>query len=216
MNTCELVMNFLINLLAGVVGILIVLWIEGKRRPFLTLSIGKPGEINKDDPLKRQQSKWLHIQVHNRNVPKWLSRVYHGEPALTCRAWITFYDLEGNRIFENDMVARWSGSDEPKIEVLNTQAGQIMRLVGAQNSFDIPPGENTDIDVVFRAASETNCYGWNNESYLHNWRHPNWNLGKGKFIAKVRIKTGGHEFRKQVLIMNDSTFDNFRLEEIQQ
>ena len=214
MNTTELVVNFLINLVAGIVGILIVLWIERQRRPRLTITMGQPSQIKEEDPLHRVPSTWLHVQVHNRNVPRWLAWVYHGEPALTCRAWITFHHLDGQRVFDREMKARWAGSDEPKVEIINTQEGQVARLVGAQDSFDIPPGDHTDVDVVFRAKAEKECYGWSNENYLHNWRHPNWKLEKGRFIARVRIKTGGQEYTNAFLIANDVPYSDFRLVEI--
>lgn len=214
MNAFELVVYFTLNLVSGIVGILIVLWIERQRRPSLTIKLGQPGEIKEDDPLKRAPSKWLHAQIHNRNVPKWLAGVYHGEPALTCRAWITFHHLDGQRVFDRDMVARWSGSDEPKVEIINTDKGQVARLIGVQNSFDIPPGEPTDIDVVFRAKSDDDCYGWNNESYLYNWRHPDWHLEKGRYIAKIRVKTGGREYLNAFLIANDVGYVDFRLVEV--
>jgi hypothetical protein len=34
------------------------------------------------------------------------SRVYRGEPALNCRAWITFYHLDSHRIFEREMIGQ--------------------------------------------------------------------------------------------------------------
>ncbi len=211
--------DFIVNLVAGIAGILIVLWIERQRRPSLTIRLGQPGEIKDGDILQRPQCKWLHVQVQNRSVPKWLAWVYHGEPALACRAWITFHHLDGQRIFDREMVARWSGSDEPKVEVINIKSGEeekkAIRLIGAQNSFDIPPGEQTDVDVVFRVKSEDNCYGWNNESYLYNWHHPDWCLEKGRYIARIRIKTGGQEYINAFMITNDVRYEDFRLVEVE-
>jgi hypothetical protein len=188
--------------------------IEIQTRPRLTITLGQPGQITEGDPLHRPLSTWLHIQVHNKNVPKWLAWVYHGEPALTCQAWITFYHLDGHRVFDREMKARWSGSDQPKVEIINTKEGQLARLVGVQDSFDIPPGDQTDVDIVFRAKEEEDCFGWNNESYLHNWRHPSWKLEKGRYIARIRIKTGGQEYTNAFLIANDVAYSDFRLVEI--
>jgi hypothetical protein len=213
-STSELFINFFINLVAGIVGILIVLWIERQRRPHLTIKLGQPGRLDEGDLLNRSPSTWLHVQVQNKNVPKWLMWVYQGEPALTCKAWITFHHLDGKKIFDRDMIARWSGSNEPKVEVITTKEGKIARLVGAQDTFDIPPGENTDVDVVFRAKAEDKCYGWNNESYLHNWRHPDWKLEKGSYIARIRIKTGGQEYFNSFIVANDGPYSDFRLIEI--
>jgi hypothetical protein len=68
---------------------------------------------------------------------------------------------------------------------------------------------------VFRAKGEDQCYGWNNESYLHDWRHPSWRLEKGRYVARVRVKTGGHEYTNAFLIANDVPYEDFRLVEIE-
>lgn len=214
MNSTELGINFLLNLISGIVGILIVLWIERQRRPGLTIKLGKVSEIKENDPLNRTPSKWLHVQIHNKNVPKWLAWVYQGEPALACRGWITFHHIDGQRVFDRQMVARWSSSEEPKVEIINTDKGQAVKLTGGQDYFDIPPGEFSDIDIVFRAKTDNDCFGWSNESYLHKWKHPEWLLEKGRYIAKIRVKTGGREYINAFLIANDVRFEDFRLVEI--
>lgn len=215
MNPCELIVNFILSLVSGVVGILVVLWIERHRRPSLSIKLGQPSQIKESDFLGRPVSTWLHVQIHNRNVPKWLAWVYHGEPALACRSWITFHHLDAKRVFDREMEARWSDSDEPKVEITNTDKGQVLKLVGVQNTFDIPPGEHTDVDVVIRDKSNDDCFGWNNEKYLFNWRHAKWYLGgKGRYIARIRVKTGGQEYVNAFLIVNDEGYDDFRLEEV--
>jgi hypothetical protein len=214
MQLTELFVNFLINLVAGIAGILIVLWIERQRRPSLSMRVGEPGRIVDGDPLKRPPCTWPHIQVHNRNVPFWLAWVYHGEPALSCRAWITFHDLDGHRVFDREMNVRWSETPEPKLRVINIEGVQAAQLEGVQDAVDIPPGEYNNVDVVFRAKGEDACYGWNSESYIHNWHHPSWQLERGRYIAKIRVKTGGREFSDAFLIVNDEPYENFRLEPI--
>lgn len=215
MNLAEIFLNFAINLLAGVVGILVVLWLERQRRPGLRMQLGEPGEIKDGDPLGRPLSKWPHVQVHNRNVPWWLGWVYHGEPALACRAWITFHHMDGHRVFDREMNVRWSETPEPAVEVVNTEKGQVAKLVGAQDTIDIPPGEYTNIDVTIKTKGDTDCYGWNNESYLYKWKHPSWRLEKGRYVAKIRVKTGGREFTDAFLIANDVPYEDFRLEAIE-
>ena len=125
--------------------------------------------------------------------------------------WITFHHLDGHRIFNREMNVRWSETPERNAQVTRTGSGQAVRLLNVQDTVDIPPGEYTNLDVVFRARDEDECYGWNNESYLHNWRRPSWRLEKGRFIAKVRAKTGGREFVDAFLIANDVPYQDFRL-----
>src|SRR5574341_169135 len=102
----ELTVNFLINLVAGIAGILIVLWLERQRRPSLSMKIGSVHRLGTEDILARTQSTWLRASIHNRNVPNWLAWVYRGEPALSCRAWITFHHLDGHRVFDRARKAR--------------------------------------------------------------------------------------------------------------
>jgi len=206
--------DFLINLIAGIVGIAIILWIERQRRPVLFMKVGVPGTLDEKDVLKRHPTTFLKIQVHNRTLPKWLSWVYVGEPALSCVGWITFFDIEGRPLFQKEMQARWSETqDPPPIQYTQIEGGMVARLVNPQNSVDIPPGEYSNLDLANKIQGEDHCYGWNNESYIHNWRHPDWKLPAGNYLARVRIKTGGREFRDLFLIHNDEGFDAFRHEE---
>lgn len=215
MDISSLSINFLINLIAGIVGILIVLWIERQKRPELSMRVGVPGRIGDNDPLGRQAATWVKIQIHNSNMPRWLRWVYDREPALACRAWITFHHLDGRRVFDREMNARWSETPEPRVEVKQTEKGQVGILLGVQDSVDIPPGEYTNVDIAIRVKSDTDCYGWNNESYLYNWEHPAWKLEKGRYVARVRVKTGGREFVDAFLIVNDIPHEDFRLEPVE-
>ncbi len=215
MDFNSVALNFLISFLATVVGILFVLWIERQRRPKLLLKVGISGELGDEDLLGRQPAKWTHIQIHNKGISRWLAWVFNGEPALNCRAWITFHHFpDGHRVFDRAMTARWSETPEPQVNIIETERGPVARLVNAQDSVDIPSSEYTNIDVVFRAKSEDECYGWSNESYLYNWRHPAWKLEKGRYIVKVRVKTGGREFIDAFLVANDVPYEDFRLEPI--
>ncbi len=212
MSLPDLSLNFIINLVAGVVGILIVLGIERQRRPVLFMEAGEPGWLSDDDPLGRKACKWLHVQVHNKNMPRWLAWVYNREPAMDCHAWITFYHLDGHRLFAREMNARWTETPEPELVVLQAASGQAMRLMNVQDAVGIPPGEYANVDIAFRAKDEDASFGWNNESYLHHWRHPSWRLDKGRYIVRVRVKTGGREFSDAFLLINDVPYEHFRLE----
>ena len=212
MNLGNISINFLINLLAGIVGILIVLTIERQRRPQLRMWVGEPGKLSANDPLGRPEVTWPHRQVHNIGMPRWISWVYDRDPALSCRAWITFHHLDGHRVFDREMDVRWSETPEPVVKIQETERGPVARLVNVQHTVDIPPGEYVNIDVVCRFKGEDHCYGWNNESYLYNWRHPRWKLEKGRYIVKVRIKTGGREFSDAFLLVNDVPYEDFRIE----
>jgi hypothetical protein len=205
--------DFLINLIAGIVGIVFVLWLERQKRPGLSMKVGIPSTIDEQDVLKRKPTTFLRVNVHNKTVPKWLAWVYDGEPALSCTGWISFHHLDGQRVFSQEMLARWSETlDPPPIQITKTDEGNVARLVNPQDSVDIPPGESTLLDVCCRFIDEEVCYGWNNESYLHNWRNPSRKLDKGRYLARVRVKSGGREFQDVFMIIDDVPFGDFRLE----
>lgn len=212
----DLVTSFLISLVATVMGILIILWIERQRRPRLTMAVGESGRIVEGDLLERRSTTWPHIQVRNETPPNWLYWVYDGEPALGCRGWITFHHLDGRKVYDREMLIRWSETPEPPLTLLQKHGQDpdtaVALLGNGQNFVDIPCGEYTNIDVVCRMKGDSDCYGWCNESYLHNWQHPAWKFEKGSYIAKIRIRTGGREFTDAFLVVNDVQYEDFRLE----
>ena len=212
MSIFQYMPDFLINLIAGIVGIFIVLWIERQRRPDLSIAVGAPGTIDEKDPLKRMVTTFLHAKVSNRKIPKWISWAYDGEPALSCEAWVRFFHLDGQPVFEKEMTARWAESPEPQLITFDVEGGKAAKIIGYQNTIDIPPADSTQVDIVARIKGDENCYGWNNESYLYNWKHPKWVINPGRYIAVVRVKTGGRQFREAFLIVNDVPFGDFRLE----
>ena len=72
------------------------------------------------------------------------------------------------------------------------------------------------IAPVYRAKDSESCYGWNNDSYLHNFEHPSWKLDKGRYIVRIRAVTGGREFVYVFRIVNDASFEDFRIEQVSQ
>lgn len=224
MGQCEALLNALsiksvdlgINLLATVVGILIVLWLERKRRPRLEIKLGSTIDAFQNDLAGRTPRRWPHLEVHNLKIAPWLSWVYDGDPALSCKAWISFHSLiDGRRIFAADMPARWSEADQPSIAEMPGPGGS--RLAGIQNvqyAIDIPTGECMTISPATRPNNDVSCYGWNNESYLHTFDHPNWKLDKGRYYVRLKVITVGREFVDSFLLVNDGPYADFRLENL--
>jgi hypothetical protein len=56
--------DLLIEVVALVLGIAIVLWIDRQRRPQLSMSVGIPGTIDQADPLNRPATTFLHELAH--------------------------------------------------------------------------------------------------------------------------------------------------------
>ena len=208
-----LIVDLGINLLATVLGILIVLLLERKRRPQLSMTIGQSSTIEKNDTLNRSPCTWLHVQIHNPSLPRFLAWCYDREPAFSCHAWVTFHHLDGVRVFDRKMNARWSDTPPPEIADMYKQTKTLPKTV--QETVDIPPGEYANIDIALRLEGEDECYGWNNENYLYdNNKNPNWRLDKGRYIAQVTVKSAGRQFTDAFMVCNDVPYQDFRLETI--
>jgi len=205
--------NFVISLLASIIGVLTVLWIDRQRRPRLRMTVGIPGTIDKADPLKRPVTTFLHVRVENQKTNFPVSLFYDAEMALSCAAWLTFHHLDGHRVFDREIVARWTETPEPSFRPITHDGKVAVMLSGVKNSVDIPTGEYANLDVAVRMLGERECYGWNNESYLHNWRHPDWKLKRGRYLVNVRVRSGGREFKDVFLLVNDVPHRDFRLEQ---
>lgn len=76
----------------------------------------------------------------------------------------------------------------------------------------IPPGESSEISIAVKLDGEDNCYAFNNESYLHEWKNPNFELDQKRYIVKVKIAAEGKEWEKEFVLINlGKTIKNFRL-----
>jgi hypothetical protein len=202
-----------------VISIFIVLGLESFRKPRLRFTIGTSGEIMPNDPAGRTPAKWTHVYVYNEPMPKWLSWIWDRNPALSCRGWISFHALDGQDLFGRKMEVRWANNPEPLLQDPGTgqPTGIDWDKMRVGHLWDIPPGSITDgdygnLDIVFRSITDSDCYGWNNKSYLYGWRNPEWKLESGRYLAKIVIKTGGQTFSHTVQIMNQGRYEDFRLE----
>jgi hypothetical protein len=111
------------------------------------------------------------------------------------------------------MPIRWSGSIEPPIAA----AGGVVidsEWLRSLHRRDIQPGEEEPMDVAARFDDDRSCFGWSNENYFSDppWRNPRWELGPGRYIVRVEIRTSGQKFVDYFRLCNESTRDSFRLE----
>jgi hypothetical protein len=134
--------------------------------------------------------------------------------------------LDGRNYFTEAMPARWTGSPEPTPlrGVLGTPGnpgkitGDLILWDAARMSviskMDIPAGEQEDLDISVRLDADSDAYGFNNESYQFNWRHPRWKLPKGRYLVAITIRSEGQKLSGEFLMNNDLDRDQFRLDVI--
>ena len=69
--------------------------------------------------------------------------------------------------------------------------------------------------MVARFDSESDCYGWNNESYYFSWRHPNWKLtGNTEYLVKVKVISAGIRCQDVFKLHIGKESEDFKLEQV--
>lgn len=213
---------FLSVLFGGLITFAAAFLIEYLRKPKLRLSIEHPPLDRTDDSGKTHVSRHLRLLLHNdvsSAFAPWMQRA----SAVQCRGTITFHHLDdGQNVFDRAMVVRWANSAEPL-----TSLGLATAPVAGQfpnqpvppifkftlvSRIDVYAGDEELLDVAVRFRGEKDCFGWNNEAYLHNWRTPHWKLESGRYLVKVVITSSGQNcegvFR---LVNNVENLGDFRL-----
>jgi hypothetical protein len=219
MNTIEVIFG---AILGTIFSILTTIWIETQRKPKLIMRIAPPSDNHYSEQHPAQFARFLGIFIHNLALSRglrWLSR----KEAAQTRAYITFYHFDGQKVFSNPMVGRWSGSPEPvppvairgKDIVIEQITLAFDLSVGSTQKRDIYPGDKAKIDIAARFDKDKECYGWNNEGYFSEpkWRNPKWRLPSGRYLVRVEVSTSGEKTNGLFYLANDVSVDDFRLEQ---
>lgn len=180
------------GLISAFIAIAFVIWMEKLRKPKLSLKIGKFNKHEYDESLKKPARimRTFGLNLENENLHKclrWISR----NTAVHCSGYITFHKKDGDSVFSRPMPIKWSRM--PMLEV--RPGGTIIEHSPYEASFiDVHPGEYETLDVISRFDNDSECYGWNNESYYSDprWRNKDWKLdGSYDYFIKVRVISAG-------------------------
>ena len=207
-QTTELVLNIGLNLIFVFVGIVLALWYENLGAPRLIISKGATTDSVKPNNLR---TRFLHLNVTN--VPRKKIPFVLRQTAFSCHGTITFFTSDLKQL-SNPMPIRWDGNPEPlNPEVVYDRVQYLpdFRLMRLSRYINIPPDELESLAIAIRISGEGDAYGWTSESYLHNWRHPDYKLPSGEFVARVSITTGDSVFRQDFRFNNPATFEAFDL-----
>jgi hypothetical protein len=139
-------------------------------------------------------------------VPRRTAQGVHGS--------ITFFDDRGQRVSEKDMPIRWDGAPEPlKYDVRNGQVEILPdpKLVRVSRFIDIYPDEKESLSPAVKIEGEDKAYGWTSESYFEEWRHPDFELPEGDYVARVSLKCGDQLVEEDFRFSNPTEFTNFDL-----
>jgi hypothetical protein len=184
-------------LIGTVTSALVAIWIEYLRRPFLQLSIETPPiEQARKQGAAAETGRYLRVKLFNKPLPGWVWWMVR-EPAVNCRAAISFQHLDNQDVFGRTMEGRWA-----KLPVGRPDTSRI----------DVYPGDTEVLDVAARFDDHAECYGWNNEAYFPGPYNPDWKLGHGRYVVEVVIRSSGQTRVGLYRLINDVPRSAFRLE----
>jgi hypothetical protein len=214
MKIVDFFINFSLEIFVGALSIILVLILERQARPNLKIIIDDKHLIPEDDPAKRQPTTWLRVRVENQPMPGIIKWAYIRQPAFDCRATIDFIDPEGKQVFS--IPGRWSGNPRPEIIKFLTPENYLAQaIIGEQHTRNIGPSseiyQGESLDVAIRIKDEENCYAWNNQSYIHDWKNPNYILHPGIWKIIVKIDTGGQVFISKFNLNIGIPYEEFSL-----
>jgi hypothetical protein len=203
---------FLISFFASLVAVIVALVIERMRMPKLVMHTSEL--INSDNiyslpnPHANERWKFFRIEVENKKFSKifsWIPR----QTAENCRAKIEFYKKE-EMIPIFSFNGRWAST--PEIPQIPNEA--LVKLLHP-DPVTIPVGQNEILDIIVKAEADDVAYGWNNESYFHNWRNQAYKLAECEYLVKVTINTqNGITFDKRLKLVIRKSINDTILESL--
>jgi len=159
------------------------------------------------DPQQPQAARgsFAHVLIVNRG---------HFVPRARC--WISFLRKDGSSVFPTEMPARWSAAPEPiAANAVATRPGQFELVhfvdpskLAAGYVQDIAPEEEQPIAVAIK-FSDGSAWGWTQESYMHNWQHPEWKLPNEILRVRTRVVAEGRSFTSEFELDCGTTVDRF-------
>lgn len=204
-------MQLITGLIIGSLGSLLAAGIyERLKSPSLHISVGERSDGD------RAGRKWRFLQVFVRNKKRIFPLLPTRNTAYSCRAWIQFLDEKGTEILKLD--GRWSSVKEPLVVVpISGAVGTIPDLssIYIPPREDIPPGETVQLAVGVKFEGEEEFYGFNNISYLFDWKNPDSKVNLNLAKVVVNITSGENVWKKKFKVENpNSKRDNFILKEV--
>jgi hypothetical protein len=185
--------SFLLSLLGSIIASVLVLVIDRKRLPELEILMDNSANTS---PTYEGKGKWKFIRakVVNKRMPKILSWFVR-QTAEHCRGTVSLFNEADEPLF--NMRARWA--DTPELAYLSP--GEWMTKVLFPDPVFILQGESQILDIAVMKEGDAEAFGWNNESYLHDWKTQRYKLGKGKYKVKVCLTTqNGVSFEKIAIL----------------
>jgi hypothetical protein len=211
----QTVLSFTLGALASIFASGFFEWLK---RPILSVQVAPADNKNygAGHPVA-QKARFLQVSVKNREPWLWF-RWLSKNAASQCVADITFFHLDGQRVFEEDMPGRWSGWPEPLAMVghVGRQPIELVNPYYLSSEFrriNIYSDAPRLLDIAVRFDNDPECYGWTTENYNSQppWKNPKWRLAPNRYLVKVDVRADAVATSACFRLINDTAVGDFRL-----
>jgi len=171
MNIANILISFVVSLIASSLAVVLALIIDRKRLPKLVITTSEETNVDRIYPESNVDAvgRWETFRVAVKNKP--FTKPFHWIPRQTaenCRAQIEFSKLDDSFLFS--MKGRWAST--PELSYISKDA--ILSKLFHPDPVTIPVNEQEYLDIIIKNENYKEAYGWNNEAYFHKWRTPHY------------------------------------------
>lgn len=179
--------NILISFLSSILGVILALIFDREKYPKLDIIAGE--EANSDNTYASgnqtgKRWKFFRVSVINRKIHPCLSWLMLRQTAENCRATVYIKGINNSTDFSYK--GRWAST--PELPHLSN-GDALLKLLYYPDPVTIEEGEREILDIFTKNEDDNEAYGWNNESYYHQWRNEDYKLNQGLYKLKVVINT---------------------------
>ena len=191
---------------SGLVGLATALAVERAKRPRLEILL--TGSIEHD--LENRKIRSVHLRVSHQGVA-FFERFLLPAPALACVAKFRIIREDGSEVFPAPFEARWTGSQQPP-EFRVADGGIYPSVFEMLKMRDVFPHTSELIDVCIKYEGDSECYVFNNSSYVKGYRSNDLRIAQGVYIVEASVSSGDLTVSKKVKLRNDVPRADFRIE----
>ncbi len=173
---------------------------EAIKQPEITITPGDvydmPDTIGPSVERVRPKGRFLSARVANARMRLLPWRFVRSRyPAVSCRATISFFPLDGAEPPIVVTNGRWVKLPEPlPMEItFGQQVGHLFdrRIFSQDLAVDIFPGRNEQMDVLVKLDDDRDSHGWTDKSYFFpGFRDPRFRIPSGEFLVKIEVDSG--------------------------
>jgi len=202
-------------LISASIAIAFVICMERLRKPKLRLRLIETRIRDYQDNVKRpaRRLRVCELKLENHNLHRCLKWCMSRNVAVHCYGYITFHNKDGDNVINDQMPIKWAKLPRVEVHPGGTKTEHSLYEV---SYMDVHPGEKEILQVAARFDNDSECYGWNNESYYYLWRNPNWELeGPEDYFVKVKVVSAGLRCEDVFKLHIGKEPDDFKLEEVE-